>query len=71
MITKKMYWQIQSFKRQGHSKREIAEELDIDPKTVAKYYHMAEEDYTVYRCQQLFRDKALEEYEKEITYYLT
>ena len=61
-----MYQQIQAFKRQGHSKRDIAEDLNIDPKTIAKYYQMAEEDYTAYRRQRLFRDKAFEDYEHEI-----
>ena len=61
-----MYQQIQLFKRQGQSKRDIAADLNIDSKTVAKYYHMTEEEYTAYRCQQLFREKAFEEYEKEI-----
>ncbi len=66
MITKKMYRQIQSFKRQGHSKRDIAAKLNIDPKTVAKYYQMAEEKYGAYRRQHLFRNKAFDEYEQEI-----
>lgn len=66
MITKKMYPQIQSFKRQGHSQKDIAQELNIDPKTVAKYYYMAEEEYSAYRRQRLFRDKVFGEYEQEI-----
>ncbi|NOR12538.1 MAG: DDE-type integrase/transposase/recombinase [Candidatus Aminicenantes bacterium] len=66
MIRKKMYKQIQTFKRQGHSKKEIITVLEKDPKTVAKYYRMDERDFRCYRQQHMFRDKMLEEYEKDI-----
>jgi len=66
MIRKKMYKQIQNFKGQGHSKGEIAVTLGMDPKTVAKYYHMDEKDFKCYRQQHMFRDKVLEEYEEDI-----
>jgi transposase len=61
-----MYKQVQSFKRQGHSKKEIAIALGMDPKTVAKYYSMEERDFRSYRQQHMFRDKRLEAYEKDI-----
>jgi transposase len=66
MIREKMYKQVQAFKRQGHSKKAIAAALGMDPKTVAKYYSMEERDFRSYRQQHMFRDKALEEYEKDI-----
>jgi transposase len=66
MIRKKMYKQIQTFKGQGYSKGEIAGTLGMDPKTVAKYYDMDEKDFKYYRQQHMFRDKVLEEYEKDI-----
>lgn len=66
MITKKMYSQIQAFKRQGQSKKKIATGLNIDPKTVAKYYHMTEKDYRTYRRQRQFREKSFEDYEREL-----
>ena len=66
MIREKMYKQVQAFKRQGHSKKEIAAALGMDPKTVAKYYSMEERDFRSYRQQHMFRDKRLEAYEKDI-----
>ena len=41
MIRKKMYEKVQLFKRQGYSRSEISSDMEIDPKTVAKYYAMA------------------------------
>ena len=61
-----MYKQVQACKRKGHSKREIAGALGMDAKTVAKYFHMDERDFRSYRQQHMFRDKFLEEYEKDI-----
>jgi len=61
-----MYRKIQTFKRQGHSKKEIITVLGKDPKTVAKYYRMDERDFRSYRKEHMFRDKMLEEYEKDI-----
>ena len=61
-----MYKQVQTFKRQGHSKKAIAVTLGMDPKTVAKYYSMEERDFRFYRQQHMFRDKRLEAYEKDI-----
>jgi len=66
MKKKKMYKQIQTFKRQGYSRNEIAYELDINPRNAAKYYRMDEADFRYYRREHLFRDKMLEEYEKDI-----
>jgi len=66
MISEKMYNQIQDFKRKGYSKKEIADVLKMDPKTVAKYYRMDERGFRSFRQQHMFRDKVLEEYEKDI-----
>jgi len=66
MKKKKMYKQIQTFKRQGYSRNKIASELDINPRTAAKYYRMDEADFRSYRREHLFRDKVFEEYEKDI-----
>lgn len=66
MIREKMYKQIQTFKRQGHSKKEIAAALRVDSKTVAKYYRMDEQEFKSYRQQHMFRDKTFEEYEADI-----
>ena len=66
MIKKKMYKQIQIFKRQGYSRNEIASELGINPRTAARYYRMNEEDFRSYRREHLFKNKAFEEYEQDI-----
>ena len=66
MIRKKMYKQIQTFKGQGYTKGKIAGILGMDPKTVAKYYHMDERDFRCYRQQHMFRDRVLEAYEEDI-----
>jgi hypothetical protein len=66
MIREKMYRKIQYRKRQGYSKKEIASVLGKDPKTVAKFYRMDERGFRSYRREHMFRDKVLEEYERDI-----
>lgn len=66
MIQEKMYKQIQTYKRQGYCKKDIATILGMDPKTVIKYYCMDERDFKTYRQEHMFRDKLMSEYEKEI-----
>jgi len=61
-----MYEKIHRLKRQGHSKSQITSKLGIDPKTVAKYYTMDEEEFRAYRREHMFRDKVFEEYEEDI-----
>jgi transposase len=66
MITKAMFRQVQAFRRQGFSKASIVKALELDPKTVAKYFAMEEEDFRAYRQEHLVRDKVFESYRKEI-----
>jgi len=66
MIREKMYEKVQLFKRLGYSRSEISSELEIDPRTTAKYYAMDEGEFKTYRREHMFRDKVLEEYEKDI-----
>ena len=66
MIREKMYKKIQNYKRQGYSKTEIITVLGKDPKTVAKYYALDEKGFRSYRREHMFRDKVLEDYEKDI-----
>jgi len=66
MIRERMYKQIQNFKRQGYSQKEVAEVLGIDLKTAAKYYRMDEGQFRSYRREHMFRDKVFEEYERAI-----
>ena len=66
MVDKKMYRQIQNYKRKGLTKKEIASELKRDPKTVAKYYSMGEEKFKAYKQEHMFRDRIFEKYEDDI-----
>ena len=66
MINKAMFRQVQAFRRQGYSKASIVKALELDPKTVAKYFAMEEEGYRAYRQDQLYRDKVFDVYRKEI-----
>jgi len=66
MIREKMYEKVQFFKRQGYSKSEISSDLEIDPKTVAKYYAMDGRKFKAYQKEHMFRDRVFEEYEKDI-----
>src|SRR4030042_556626 len=66
MINKAMFRQVQAFRRQGYSKVSIVKALELDPKTVAKYFAMEEEDFRAYRQEHLFRDKVFDSYRKEI-----
>ena len=61
-----MYKQIQTYKRQGYCKKDIASILRMDPKTVIKYYTMDERDFKTYRQEHMFRDKVMSEYESDI-----
>jgi hypothetical protein len=66
MINKAMFRQVQAFKRQGYSKGAIVKALELDPKTVAKYFAMEEEDFRAYRREHLYRGKAFDAYRREI-----
>jgi hypothetical protein len=66
MIDATMYKDVQAFKRQGYSKGEIGRVLRLDPKTVAKYFGMREEDFKAYRQGHLFREKVFDPHREEI-----
>jgi hypothetical protein len=66
MIKKAMFKEVQTFKRQGFSKSAIVKTLELDPRTVAKYYAMEEEEFRLYRQEHLFRDKAFDDLRGEI-----
>jgi len=61
MIREKMYEKVQLFKRLGYSRAKISSNLEIDPKTTAKYYAMDERQFKTYRREHMFRDKVLED----------
>lgn len=66
MINKAMFKQVQAFRRQGYSKAAIVRALELDPRTVAKYYAMEEEEFRLYRQEHLFREKAFDGLRSEI-----
>jgi hypothetical protein len=66
MINKAMFKQVQAFRRQGYSRGSIVKALELDPRTVAKFFAMGEEDYRAYRQDHLFRDKAFDDMRREI-----
>jgi hypothetical protein len=66
MVNRKMYKQIQKLKRKGYSKTKISHELNLNSRTTVKYFDMTESAFNRYRQQHMYRDKALDGYEKEI-----
>ena len=66
MVKKKMYQKIQTCKRQGLLKAEISRKLELDPRTVAKYYDMSEVDYREYLKTYNYRYKVFSTYSEDI-----
>jgi len=65
-----MYGKIQARKKLGYSQRLTAKELEIDRKTVKKYWEMKEDDYAEYRIESKSRTKMLDGYRLIIIGYL-
>lgn len=66
MVKKKMYQKIQTCKRQGLVKAEISRKLELDPRTVAKYYDMSEIDYREYIKTHNYRYKVFSRYREDV-----
>ena len=66
MINKKMFKEIQAFKRRGMSKSAIIETLELDHRTVARYFAMREDEYRIWRQTHQFRDKAFDDLKADI-----
>jgi len=66
MVKVKMYKQIQTLRRQGFCKTEIARELTINSRTAVKYFRMSEDVFRLYQQQHMYRDKVLDAFEKDI-----
>lgn len=66
MINKAMFKEVQAFRRRGFSKGAIGRALELDPRTVAKYFAMGEEDFRAYRQEHLYRDKVFDDLRSEI-----
>jgi len=62
-----MYNKVQAYKQMGYSIRRTAREVDIDRKTVRKYWNMRQDEYTRYMAQCCERTKLLDPYRKDIT----
>ena len=61
-----MYNEIKGYKQMGYSKRKVSREMDIDRKTVQKYWDMRPEEYTKYLAVSSERAKQLDPYRQEI-----
>ncbi len=65
MINKAMFKEIQAYRRRGYSKGAIVKALELDSRTVAKYFAM-EEGYRANRREHLFQDKVFDRWREEI-----
>ena len=66
MLKKIMYQRIQEFKGLGLNKSQIARKLEINKKTVRKYYQMDEAKFSRYQRKLLNRNKIFEVFKDEI-----
>ena len=66
MVKREMYQDIQARKRQGIGISAIADTLNLDRKTVSKYYRMDEHSYAQYCRETAFREKGFDEHAGEI-----
>jgi hypothetical protein len=62
MVDTIMYGKIQELKREGYSKRRAAGELNIDKRTVGRYWDMNDETYAKYVLDNKERAKILDPY---------
>ena len=62
MVGTLMYGQIQQLKSMGYKKQRAARELDIDTKTVRKYWNMTDEEYAIALMESKERTKNMDPY---------
>jgi len=62
MVGTTMYGKIQELRSLGYKKQRAARELEIDTKTVRKYWEMTEEDYILARLESKERTKNMDPY---------
>jgi len=67
MVREEMYYKIQACKQMGYSIRGTAREIDIDRKTIQKYWNMSAADYLKYLSKSTSRTKILDAYCTDIT----
>jgi len=65
-----MYSRIQQFKEDGLSRLQASKKLNIDYKTVRKYWNMSPDEYLNYKNQTQTRRKILDKYEDDILAFL-
>jgi transposase len=66
MVGCEMYSEIQKRKAMGYSRRRCAQELDVDKKTVRKYWDMSEEEYAQSVLDSKRRTRILDTYREFI-----
>ena len=66
MVKKAMYQKIIQLKLQGRPQTAIAEQLNIDRKTVRKYWNMSEIQFKNQRQSYVCREKSFTSYTDEI-----
>jgi len=62
MVDYNMYVKIKELKEIGFKKNRVANSLNLDPKTVNKYWDMTDEDYARYLIETSERTKIMDEY---------
>ena len=62
MVGALMYADIQILKELGYKKQQAARELELDTKTVRKYWDMTEDEYFIYRVENKDRTKCMDPY---------
>lgn len=66
MVGIEMYVEIQKFKKLGYKKQRASRELDIDTKTVRKYWDMTEDEYIEQQLDSKERTKMLDPYREYV-----
>lgn len=61
-----MYSRIQQFKDDGLSRLQTSKKLNVDYKTVRKYWSMSPDEYANYKKQTKTRRKKLDKYKEDI-----
>jgi transposase len=62
MVGIKMYARIQELRSKGYKKQRAAREMEIDIKTVRKYWEMTEDEYVDYQIEAQNRVKVMDSY---------
>lgn len=66
MVGIEMYAEIQKLKKLGYKKQRVARQLEIDTKTVRKYWDMPEEEYITQQYESKERTKNMDPYREYV-----